>query len=275
MGWKGVERVWLPDWVRDRDEVVARLARAVHEPVSPPTPAFASVLAREPDGGDVARGGPTRSTEPSHLAQQPLRLAAVSADPPPVGAAPVAEGAFRPAADVVVGVREDLDDMAVDARARWLVQEQVHDVIREEGPVEAGRLARLVCRRFGLQRVFAKRAAEISALVPLGQMEETRFGTFVWPTGVEPADYRSFRPAIDTGRNVEEIAPQELLNAMRHLAQVGAGIGRDELVRETALLFGVRRLTAKPRAHLEGVLENGVQLSRLQEHGATIKAGAH
>ncbi|HET6546868.1 MAG TPA: AAA domain-containing protein, partial [Solirubrobacter sp.] len=45
MGWSRVERIWLPDWVRDRDEAIARLVRAAHErpeprvaPVVPPAP---------------------------------------------------------------------------------------------------------------------------------------------------------------------------------------------------------------------------------------------
>ncbi len=61
---------------------------------------------------------------------------------------------------------------------------------------------------------------------------------------------------------------------MRFLARTGGGISRDELLRETALLFGTRRLTAKPRAHLEFVLARGVQLGQLHEDGAAITCGS-
>lgn len=57
---------------------------------------------------------------------------------------------------------------------------------------------------------------------------------------------------------------------MTYLARVGVGISRGELVRETALLFGIRRLTGKVRAHLEAVLEHGVQLAVLSDDGMAI-----
>lgn len=165
--------------------------------------------------------------------------------------------------------------MAHDAAIRATVRAEVEDVIATEGPVEVGRLARLVCRRFDLQRVSAKRAAAVLALVEPEALDATPFGTFAWPPGGARAVEGDFRvPDDDQARVLEEVAPQELLGAMSFLARTGGGISRDELLRETALLFGTRRLTPKPRAHLESVLAHGVQLGQLRDDGAAITCGS-
>jgi len=70
------------------------------------------------------------------------------------------------------------------------------------------------------------------------------------------------------------IAPQESLNAMASLVGVGAGISRGELVRETALSFGLRRITPKVGGHLSTVLDLGIQKLRFGDHSRVVKNAA-
>ena len=54
MGWSRVERVWLPDWVRNPDEVVGRILRALSEPPPvemAPESAYVSPGQADPDFG--------------------------------------------------------------------------------------------------------------------------------------------------------------------------------------------------------------------------------
>ena len=57
---------------------------------------------------------------------------------------------------------------------------------------------------------------------------------------------------------------------MSYLARIGQGISRDELLRETAVLFGYSRMAAKTRGHLEAVLNHGIRLGALRDDGASI-----
>jgi hypothetical protein len=102
-------------------------------------------------------------------------------------------------------------------------------------------------------------------LVDPEQLDETAFGTFAWPTNRARAFEGDFRVPgeDDEARVLPEVCPQELIGAMRCLARIGGGIERDELVRETALIFGTRRLTAKPKAHLEAVVGHAVERGEL------------
>jgi hypothetical protein len=166
---------------------------------------------------------------------------------------------------------EMLDRLDFDPSCRQVVRREIDDVIAQEAPIAAARLARIVGRRFTLQRVAAKRTASIVGLVPATQLEDTPFGVFVWAAGQDRDAYEDFRVAGEEAlRSLDEIAPHELLNAMRYLAKTGVGISRDELVRETAALFGYSRMAAKTRGHLEAIVNYGVQRGRLHDDGSAI-----
>ena len=64
---------------------------------------------------------------------------------------------FTPAHEDHVNARDVLDALGYSAEARRLVRAEIEDVIATEGPVAVVRLARIVGRRFDLQRVAAKR----------------------------------------------------------------------------------------------------------------------
>jgi hypothetical protein len=290
MGWSRVERVWLPDWVRDRDEVIVRIVRATSEPptarepeaASPPDlgleppSATAPVLGRGPPLAPEPRPGP--NLEPAGLGHvlfaasgqststrtEPLRLPARMA--PGAG-----EIMFVAADDNPVGGREVLDELARNPGCRAAVGSQIDDVVAHEAPVAATRLARIVGRRFGLQRVAAKRASDIIALLPSTQLERTPFGAFAWGASQDRERYADFRTAgEENDRTIDEIAPRELLNAMRYLAKTGVGISRDELIRETGGMFGYSRMATKTRDHLEAIIDHGVHQGDLLDDGVAV-----
>jgi hypothetical protein len=269
MGWARVERVWLPDWVRDRAEVVQRIVRAAREPApvepavvpepSSPLPALRDSFA-ELQAVSSSTGAPS---SPRALMEAGTQANAGRSQPE----LPV----FTPAHDHLVGFRDQLDSITFDAHSRVAVYAEVQDIIAHEGPVETTRLARLACRRFDLHRVAPQRVSDVVGLIPPGQLDHTPFGTFAWPEGQDRTAYRDFRLApADGARIVEEVAPQEIINSMSYLARVGGGISREELLREMALLFGVRRLTAKVRWHLEAVLDFAVEHLLLHDDGRSI-----
>ncbi|QIX27212.1 DUF4011 domain-containing protein [Nocardioides sp. JQ2195] len=162
---------------------------------------------------------------------------------------------FIPAHTTVIGSKEVLDRLP-DRDAATIVREQVLDVIETEGPVELGRLARVVARRFNLNAVRSARVADIVRLIPRAQVHKSRkFGDFAWPPDMDPESWHGFRLAgSDGSRTLHEIAPQEISNAMLAvLEEYPADELGDDLLRRTAELFGIARLGANVRARLEAV----------------------
>ena len=275
MGWHGSVRVWLPDWLRNAEDALNRVEAALDAPASRPPDAEA----RKDEAPPVI--APSRPEEAAMIEDEqrpvaPLRSATVAPVLPLIDArqAVAASGTtFIPAHTDLRGFVDDLDAMTRDDGARVRVRREIDDVIASEGPVALARLARIVARRFDLQRVSSKRAAAIVALVPDTQIDRTAVGDFAWPENVNPSEYVEVRTsAAGEGRVITEIAPQEVLNAMAQLARMAVAISEDELIRETAASFGIRRLTVGIREHLGTILDLGCDAATLARAGDFVRA---
>ncbi len=161
---------------------------------------------------------------------------------------------FTPAHMEIVGSKDVLDQLP-DRAAASVVRAQVLDVIQTEGPVETGRLARIVARRFGLNTVRAARVDDIVRLVPKAQLRKSKkMGSFAWPVDLDPDVWNGYRRAAGSAsRTLDEVAPQEIANAMLAVLEEHQIEHVDDLLRRTADIFGVTRLGVKVRTRLEAV----------------------
>ena len=169
----------------------------------------------------------------------------------------------------LAGRKEDLDALPA-ASARERVRAACHAVLAVESPIEAMRLAKLVARRFGLQRVRDDRALAVLSCIDRELIDETPFGSFVWASGEQRDSWSAFRrtPAyLDPARPFEEIAPQEVRNALVYCAKKGMGLSMEGAVEECAAVFGVRRVTAEVRERVVRVVEWAVERGELRRDG--------
>ncbi|GAA2535843.1 DUF3320 domain-containing protein [Microbacterium mitrae] len=291
MGWPAVARIWWPMWLQNRDLVVAQILSQVDEAEQAFGLAEAGqndagteevVNATVVDEVAVApatalRAAPTSLESPVEAfrvaAPTPGSLAAAATDATdsvgvveprqPIASAPPAGDTqprvtdvvrvFEPANTEVVGPREVLDSLSRRASVAK-VREQIVDVIEFEGPIELGRLIRIVAKRFGLNAVRAARAEHITKIVPRGHVKKSDLGTFAWPESIDPATWTAYRTAdADGSRSLEEIAPEEIRNAMLAVRSANPGFDDDALIRGTAEIFGISRLGAHVRTRLLAV----------------------
>ena len=165
---------------------------------------------------------------------------------------------FVPEDDSLCGGMWILD--AIDEpQAREMLRDTVADMIAESGPIEAGRLVRILGRRYGMKRMSAKRADAVMALVPSNQIHQSDFGVFAWPAETDPSTWRVERmqsSAMD--RPLPEVPPEEILNAIRWvLSHDGPSVG-DDLIRAVLGEFGQNRLTVQAKQRVEAVLAWGL-----------------
>lgn len=283
MGWADSARVWLPDWIRDRNEVVDAIVEKLRftdvakadelNPVSAPGVSVKNdATGSDANGLDASGLGLPTAHHFNHTSE----AGPINIEPEPdidLQPAPMAQEqeVFVGAHSEPVGTVAVLDGIGVNRSNEESVRRELDEVISLEGPIEAKRLARIVARRFDLRRVAASRSQKILALAPAEQVVRTPFGDFVWPSGLNPAEYRKFRVAADGDpRAIEEVAPEEVINAMAYLAAAGGGIGVEELLRETLALLGGRRVTAQIRARLESIMESGIVSGALARAGEVI-----
>lgn len=288
MGWPAVARIWWPMWLQNRDEVIAAIAAAVDKAEaeldrrelapSDPEPVASEVLDNQSISAPGTKSEGTGINVGTSQQSTPY-VGTRFADGPPAGSGsssiptsrpdehetravsgagagstpPSAAGVFIPADASAIGSKDVLDELP-NRRAAGLVRQQLVDVIACEGPIELGRLARIVGNRFGIERVRAARAEAIVKLIPRGHVKKSPLGNFAWPEHLDENTWTGFRTGnADGSRPLDEIAPEEIANAMRSALAMQPAIGTEDLLRATAALFGISRLGAQVRARLEAV----------------------
>jgi hypothetical protein len=249
MGWKRVERIWLPAWKHSRDAILDRfgaLLDADLDEVPPSSP---------------PEDGPSRgTTEPG-------------ADSTGDGGADEAAGAaefetFVPFSGSPRGGVDVLDSMAFDQRSRAMVDEALRDVLEVEAPIAELRLAKIVAGLFGLDRVREVRSTAILKLVPKTQRTKDSIGTFVWAEQGQWLDWQRFR--ITRGgaiRTAQEIPAIEYRNALVDFLGRVRELDHETAIKELAAAFGFERVGVNVRDALEQALKQAVK------HGVVQIAG--
>lgn len=263
MRWPGIERVWLPEWLHDREATLSRLGAAIaaaaekaqQQTEDVPTAVRAVQLA-----ATVASASPVSSAS----AWQPdLSIrSAPSTRPAPTRENPLIRqfSAWAPRALGTVSVLDDLPRQNAAGR----VQSAIRSAVAAEGPIHSARLAKLVAGAFGLDRVNQARAEAILRWVP-AELRTTAGGPFLWPADVDPAEWHFVRRAtLGDSRPLDHVPLVEIANAMRIVAEAAAGIEDTELKREALSLFGSRRLTDGINARLDLALAAGIETGRLK-----------
>jgi hypothetical protein len=263
--WPVVERVWLPSWLASRDAVLDELVAAVemvpetvHEPLAEPIPlptaaieSFKGVAALRASVTSVAVPAPPapRAT-PKPASRKPAGPAAMDGESP-----------FVPWLPKTAGEKAVLDELPASKAAR-VVKRVMAAGVKAEGPIHVDRLAKLTVNAFGLNRASEGRKTTLLSLLPPSAVVDG----YLWPDGVSPDSYAGFRrQASSTDRPIEHVAPEELGNAMAALCRASAGMRADELLTQTAAIFGYKRRTAAVTPMLESALKLALHRGRLTE----------
>ena len=290
MRWPTVMRVWLPEWLAEPAKVTADLVRAlddarVHARASKEKADLVHMIVSAQDGDwrstaplpeEIPRPGTTGGAAAAWVQnalqeREAVRCCVLDGDSGGADTEPVPEPVaverdpreldFRPFEPrQVVGTSEELKSpLSGPVAAR--VDAAIKEVLEAEGPIEEQRLAKFVANLFGIQRVRAERIEVVLGRVSGKARRATDLGSFLWPEGLSPESWRGFRRqerGQSGARSVEEIAPEEIRNALLYLVETGVGISRSDAVAELAEAFGIKRVSKGIRARLEAVIDLAV-----------------
>jgi hypothetical protein len=268
MGWPEVVRFWLPSWIHDSvallEKIQSAVARAVASAEATATATAGTEATAEAAAVDPVADPPS-AVRAAPVQRPTLQRRAVSApgtSPAPAGPAPLTDTAtgtvaarktaagladFVPYPPSLIGTQADIDVLASDQRVRKLVRNSLREIVTAEGPIEQHRLARLTLARFGFVKTREDRRTAVLALVEPGVLRRhDGIGSFAWPSTLEPNRWNGFRTTRSkTDRAFEEIAPEEVANAVRHALATTPMMTEQELFRATLDLLGYQRRTDK------------------------------
>ncbi|MFV0458486.1 MAG: DUF4011 domain-containing protein [Actinomycetales bacterium] len=301
LGWPGVARVWLPDWIADPHRVLQGLDAIAHqartqvhsrggstvswtsahaEPVSsmdcsaadPAAVGVQGSVDAEPPAQSGAGTDPLPSASPSQGASAEVDSSAVPApvtvphdnDPLGLSRGPVsAREDFAPFEVTLRGRAADLDALTIAIRIAP-VAELMREIVEREGPISVPRLARYVVRCHGVSRLTDVRLSALRAVVPADLRRDSHDG-FVWPDSRDPLRWNGYRASEDLKeRPLEDVAVIEIANAAADLTRSALGIDVEDLLRELVRVFGGTRVTPNSRPRLEQGVDLAVQNQRIR-----------
>ncbi|BDI22554.1 DUF3320 domain-containing protein [Herbiconiux sp. L3-i23] len=287
MRWPSVQRVWLPEWLQDKEATLDRLEDAVasstesfdSRPSTTVEPASIEIdelgideLLEEAWASGEAGSSGQAAAGKSTAEGMALRTASAASVVSAGRRHPLIEDfdEWRPPR---LGTVATLDDLPrSDARRR--VSAAIADAVEAEGPVSRARLAKLVAGAFGLERVAQSRVQAILRCTP-EHLATHGDREFLWPSGITPSEWMSVREtAAGSSRSIEAIPLEEIANAFMVVAEQSAGGEESELKRAAMALFGIRRLTTQIDERLSRGLEFGLKSGRVERAASGLVVSA-
>jgi hypothetical protein len=261
MRWPAVERVWLPEWLRGRETVIATLKSAVEQ-------AKERVLSGDVDPEPAE---PVVPVAPLRQIPPPMRMSPVSKPKAPQGHPMVqVYREWKPGRLGDVGVLDDLSNYYAKGRVR----DAIVSAMNVEAPIHPNRLAKIVAAAFDLTRVNETRQRSIQQLVPADYRRRSGEG-FYWPIGVEPENWRIVRrPPPGASRQLDHVSLIEIGNAMIVVAEQTGGIQPDDLKREALNLLGSRRVTQTVGTRLGHALSAALKRGVLRQNASGLIVSA-
>ncbi len=238
MGWPGISRIWTPDWLQNEQREVERIKleykTAVDELSKPKS------IQEQPAAADIPF--------------KPL-LPAASLNMNPLERALERVQVWKPLGIEKSALDKSLLDQLERDDVRQVIAVVVDKLTKKEGPVSSDRLARYIATVFNLSRLTSSRAEEINKLPLTGHERDGE--DFLFPKDADPATYDIWkRDGGSQDRLISDISRQEIANAMRAIASATEGIKDEELVKQTGLVFGIRKLSAPTEERLLIALEH-------------------
>jgi very-short-patch-repair endonuclease len=231
LGWR-LHRVWSTDWWERPEDELARIEAAIAE----------------------ARETSTQDREQTQIASAPV-LSAVKLEPileKPVQHNQAVNNNPNSQPYEPVPVSRIFGDLLAfyQPSASDLIKRVLEDVINQEGPIAMTLAAKRVAAHWGIGKVGSKVSQRIAQLVSSAGIKwsESDGRFFLWRRGVSPSGYKLFRvPGKDEAskRNADELPPEEIANAALHILRNQISIPIEDLICETARLFGFARTGQK------------------------------
>ena len=146
------------------------------------------------------------------------------------------------------GYQDDFYQDSTDLQIRKVIM----DIIKNEAPISKRLLTKKVVSGWNItrlgSRVENRLASILQELRQSGNLNKTVVGdmSYYWRMDQNPEDYMDYRVANEEKdkRNLEDIPPYEIANAMKEIISSQISISKNDMIRETAKVFGFSRLGA-------------------------------
>jgi very-short-patch-repair endonuclease len=260
LGWR-LHRVWSTDWWLQRPKEIAKLEEALK--LAKQKSRAADDVDLSPPANVLPEHDPAEYTDVQDMNQRFARDGAI-VKPKPIEPLSIAvelpgRSIYRRYGPCTQTFSGELHDSANARKVRNLVRE----IVDIEAPLLFDALCFKVASAWGLQKAGSRIRKAVRDAVRQNGLPLSHSGNreFVWTKKLTEKPYAGFRIPTEgdpKARTAEEICPEEIANAAARILALHISMGQDDLVRETANVFSIKRIGNKVRSFFE----EGIELLR-------------
>ena len=218
LGWNMI-KVWSAAWWENPDKVLQEILSAIHQTYKG--------IKIEPDA----------VPEPAVEEMVPYNFQATKA--------PVMQTSYYEAANVEVIRSINAEDF-FQYGYRNSIKSQIQEVLAAEAPVSKNLLCKRVLLGWGITRMGSRIAMHFEVIFKELNLQQTNDnGNIIfWRNDQQPENYQHYRlpPNEMLKRDASDLPSHEVANGVKAVLQNQISLTKDDLIRETAKLFGYARL---------------------------------
>lgn len=245
LGWR-IHRVWTMDWLENEAKVIDDIVKAIEN-------------VPESQEKDIVK-----TVEPVFESSQVIANEYISNDR--------FEGVKSYQANYKVTPLEYSGVLAEEFTfPNWegLIMRQILEVLECEAPISRDQLCKRVLSMWGISRIGSRIDIHFSRIFSKMNLKSTGEGIlrYYWREDQNPENYLNYRPFMT---NAADISPEEISVAVKEILEAQISLSLDDLIRETAKLFGYTRLGNIVEPSMRRGIEKAIQRGFAKEEGGRI-----
>lgn len=248
LGWN-IHRVWTMDWLENPGEVLSGIIQAIQEaPDKKPDDEQSLPPVTEAPASQEEEINATDSPTPVQEEPKSCRIDYTPCPLPPCGM--------------------NAEEFLLPGNT-GMIMRQISAMLAYEAPISKEQLCRKILSLWGISRIGSRIDSHFAHLFTLMKLKSTGSGkeTFFWRDDQQPGEHMTYRPATMTAA---DICPEETSVAVKEVLEAQIGLSREDLVRETARLFGFSRLGGVVEASMIRGIEMAIARGFAEEESGKI-----
>ena len=264
LGWR-IERIWSTEWKINPDHCITVIEQAINDakrgiPATHNVPTTTTKTATDPEVQERANSQQAKFELQSDPVDKQTNLytegSAIPAGPPEYKLATPTHSGLN---------RLDIFDYSSTTKA----VNALGEIVKVEGPILEELAFRSLAEWFGNNRVIERYRDHFRDILAQALQSQPikNENHVLWPAEFDPIEFTTFRipgPEENDRRSLEHIPLIERANAVVHVVNYQFGLPREDLIRETAKLFGFNRITSRTREAVGDAIDLAISQGRVE-----------
>jgi hypothetical protein len=250
LGWN-IHRIWSMDWFENSDKIIDTIIEKVE------------LLKSE------QYIEPNITEEPKTIAQPDFEPIKAMPEPEPVSDAQNVHKQQPYIAATISSPKTASSETILEFHNRMTIKQQIETIIVTEAPISKNLLYKKILQAWNTSRAGARLDKYLEGIIKEMHLREIQHHQLFYWRNDSTLDY--YRSNDIEKRNMEDIAPEEVIVAMEEVVSNNLSVAEEELLRYLARTFGFAKVGKQIDSLLRYAIELAIQQGKVKREDNRIK----